>query len=785
MTGVPRLLPSSCIVAGLLLLAAVGWLDGRAAGRQDGSRGVLRATAAVPSSRPVLQSSRPAVLPSTDDLADAAEALLRAGRPWRATELLDSALRDSAGRTPRLVLLGARAAAGWGGWQRVERLLADARWLDSLEGDGHALLARAALDRREGSLAAARARRALMTATDATRGDRTLLLARALDRLNRRDSAAALYRAAAAALPSIADWLLLRAAGITDDADQRRELLRRVRVPAATTRVGWTEAGARERAGARQDAARLYDSLGARITALRLRLQTAANATARTGLRRELVTLLAPRLGPDDTRGAIALLDGRFTPLTAQEQLIVARRAAAIGQSRRAAAGYAVAARAGLLTAQDRLSYASVQVRLGRHEEALTQLARIRNHPLAAEAAYQRARTLMLMGNVERALRELPSVAARFPKDTTAAASALYLHGDLMMDRGADQDARESFLQVATRYPTSGYASRARLRAALITLQLGDEAAAAAAFDALRAAPGGRETAAAAYWAGRAWAAMGDTGAAIVRWRAALGGNQDYYALLAARALGEPFWTAPPPSHAPEPPGAVADAVARIEHLDALGLNSEARFEWNWTLRESERTASTVSVATLLAGAGFTGRAFRLITRGGLRDPMSDGTVVRLLYPLPRRDALETEAARNGLDPLLVAALIRQESAFDPAATSRADARGLMQILPAVGAALARAAGITEWDPVLLYEPEVSMTLGTRHLAAMLEQYPTLEHALAAYNAGGSRVVRWLRTRGVEDDPALFVERIPYAETRDYVRRVVVNLARYKILYGP
>jgi soluble lytic murein transglycosylase len=129
-----------------------------------------------------------------------------------------------------------------------------------------------------------------------------------------------------------------------------------------------------------------------------------------------------------------------------------------------------------------------------------------------------------------------------------------------------------------------------------------------------------------------------------------------------------------------------------------------------------------------------------------------------------------------------VAALIHQESSFNPRATSRAGARGLMQVMPDVGRALARGAGIREWDPLLLYQPEVNLPLGAAHLDAMLRSYPQLEYALAAYNAGGTPVARW-RTMAGAADPELFVERIPYDETRDYVRTLLRNRAIYRELY--
>jgi soluble lytic murein transglycosylase len=106
-----------------------------------------------------------------------------------------------------------------------------------------------------------------------------------------------------------------------------------------------------------------------------------------------------------------------------------------------------------------------------------------------------------------------------------------------------------------------------------------------------------------------------------------------------------------------------------------------------------------------------------------------------------------------------------------------------MQVLPSVGAEIARARGITGYERVLLYQPDVNVRLGMAHLAAMLRQYPSLEYALAAYNAGGSPVQRWRRKRGT-DNPELFIERIPYDETRDYVRILLRNRAMYAMLYG-
>jgi soluble lytic murein transglycosylase len=105
-----------------------------------------------------------------------------------------------------------------------------------------------------------------------------------------------------------------------------------------------------------------------------------------------------------------------------------------------------------------------------------------------------------------------------------------------------------------------------------------------------------------------------------------------------------------------------------------------------------------------------------------------------------------------------------------------------MQIMPEVGRKLAASHGLRGWRDPLLRHPELNLQLGTAHLANLVRQYRDVTHALAAYNAGSGRVARWLTKRGAED-PEVFVERIPFAETRDYVRIVERNRAIYRALY--
>ncbi len=157
----------------------------------------------------------------------------------------------------------------------------------------------------------------------------------------------------------------------------------------------------------------------------------------------------------------------------------------------------------------------------------------------------------------------------------------------------------------------------------------------------------------------------------------------------------------------------------------------------------------------------------------------------RLAFPLPYRSDLEKYSRLNSLDPFLVAALIRQESEFNPKAVSRSNARGLTQILPSTGRQLSRKLRMRGYSTGMLFHPETNLKIGTFYLKAMVDQLQgKQEAALASYNAGKSRVVAWLAMADYRE-PAEFVESIPFSETRIYVESVLRNAEVYRKLYGP
>ena len=154
------------------------------------------------------------------------------------------------------------------------------------------------------------------------------------------------------------------------------------------------------------------------------------------------------------------------------------------------------------------------------------------------------------------------------------------------------------------------------------------------------------------------------------------------------------------------------------------------------------------------------------------------------LFPKAFWPDLRKYSVLNGLDPYLVASLIRQESEFNALALSRANAVGLMQLLPKTGKTVAKQVKLKGYSAPQLYTPAVNLELGTRYFKDMVDKYNgQFEYALAAYNAGSDRVGDWLG-QGHYRDPQEFVESIPFTETREYVQAILRNANVYRQLYG-
>lgn len=611
-----------------------------------------------------------------------------------------------------------------------------------------------------------------------------VLRARAYDRADNLDSARILYEEAAAEAPQIKDWLYLRAAGVARDKSQRDRLLNRIELPAAVARKAPTEAIALERSGDAAAAIAAYTAIGNRFAAIRLGMLKPDDTAAMKSARVALISFIGSASGGQDVRDAIALFDRTWKNPTSAEQLSIGRGAYRSGVSGRAVTGYTKAFTAGLGTAQDRFNSGFLLARLNRDREAMTEYAKITAPAsLAAAARYQRARAMLALGQRENARAALRQITTAYPNDTSAA-SALLLLADLATDDNRDAAARSTLQSLATRYPRTRHAPAALFRAGVIAYVAGDFRTAANELDSVFTLyPAASDALAAGYWAGRAWAARGDTAAAKTRWRRLLEREPaSYYSVKSAQRLGVPLLADTSKTNRYPDVPAVTDAMTRIAILRDFGMDTELRFEQDALYADASETPERlVATAWALSGTDQSSRSMAL-GRRAVAEVGPSAQNYRLVYPVLVREALNTQSKANGLDPALVASLIRQESNFNPRATSPVGARGLMQLMPSVGRTIARSKAIPGYTDESLYDPTVNITLGTQHLSGLFRRTSQLERVLAAYNAGESRVARWI-TKGGVGDPEMFTERIPFVETRDYVRAIIRNRAFYSALY--
>jgi soluble lytic murein transglycosylase len=715
-----------------------------------------------------------------------ARAALDEGRYWRATELLAPVVDVESRRTPEAVLLAARAAGGWHGWTHLQGILASQVWSDSAsEGEAHALLAQAYLNTGNDTLAAYFARSALIRAISREDSStRLVTLASALGRIGDASGAAQAYMSAAALNPVVGDWLRLRAAEWMADSAARAQALATVTLPHAASRAELADVRARENTGDTTGAIAGHMRMGGVAAALSLRRAVAATPEDTASLRADALAALAGVRGAT-VRSIVDVLDSVSSVLSPAEHLFVARALGSMG-GERTVRSFETALNAGMGSSADRFLYGTMLQRLGRNEQAIAQFASVKEPAaLAAAAAYQRARTMLRTAAPEDWRAALRAVVRDYPEDSSSA-TALFLLADLATDEGRDSDARDAFLASARRFPSGPRAPASLFNAAMIAYVQGDFSTAAEEFAALRSGfPQSSEVTAATYWRGRSLASLGDTTAiAASCGRIRTADSLSYYAGLCAERGHLAFrLTAPAKADSFVVVPGLDSAAQRIVELRRLGLEDELVLELERIRAVAGPDAeATLAAANLARELGYGARAISLAQLAQSRGASRDARLFRLLYPNAYSGLVGAEAEPHGMDADLLAGLIRQESLFNPAATSPAGARGLMQIMPAVGSTLARELAFPVWDPALLWQPDVSARLGVQHFADLLgtQQHPF--HVLAAYNAGANRVERWLTKQGMAD-PEVFVERIPFVETRDYVRIVWRNRAIYQALY--
>jgi len=291
----------------------------------------------------------------------------------------------------------------------------------------------------------------------------------------------------------------------------------------------------------------------------------------------------------------------------------------------------------------------------------------------------------------------------------------------------------------------------------------------------------------AAYWAGRAAEAAGDREQAAAWFRRAARHPTAFYGQLAARILAAPlcFSTEEP----------AAPAAARVR-FDARPLAQAARllgeagdFETlSVFVAHLSRQAETPAGHLLVSRIGLAYGAPHISVEAAKRASRNGAPLVALAYPLPF-GAAEIARAPDPPETALALALARQESALNPRAVSRSGARGLMQVMPRTAREVSRRLGLRYSRSRLTEDPGYNIALGSAYLSELLQDYGGSHMlALAAYNAGPTRVNRWLQRYGDPRsgavDPVDWIELVPYPETRNYIQRVLESAVVYRSRLG-
>lgn len=280
------------------------------------------------------------------------------------------------------------------------------------------------------------------------------------------------------------------------------------------------------------------------------------------------------------------------------------------------------------------------------------------------------------------------------------------------------------------------------------------------------------------YWLGRAHAALGaksEAEALYVR----ISGEHHFYGRLAAEELGHAFEL---PAKSPAPSAdelsrvVAVPGLARALALYSVGMRTEATREWIWTIRGMDDR--------MLLAAAELARRNQIWDRAiGTADRTVAAHDFSVRYLAPYREILGEQARVQRLEEPWVYGLVRQESRFIAEAKSSVGASGLMQLMPATARWVARQLGIKGYSADKVTEPQTNAALGTfylKHVLDDLQGSPVM--AAAAYNAGPGRARKWRGPRALEG--AIYAETIPFSETRDYVKKVMVNTLYYSAVFG-
>jgi peptidoglycan lytic transglycosylase len=385
--------------------------------------------------------------------------------------------------------------------------------------------------------------------------------------------------------------------------------------------------------------------------------------------------------------------------------------------------------------------------------------------------------------------------------DSTWMMDALLSAGNMYMLRRDYELAVPFYAEIYQRQKNGRTSPYTHWKSAWLTYRMGKKDDAKRLFEEqIELYPASQEVTAAIYWLGRIAEDEGDKALARAYYQKLTESYRYYYYANLARQrvtkLGEEITDLPSLSKLPAPPAPPHDwepPANNVRAQKAQLLANAALYDFAVAEMQAASAGSppweAKSVAEIYSEQGSYIRSIEALKRaapGYFAAEISQipRPVWEQLFPRPFWEELRRDATANQLDPHLVASLIRQESEFNPGAISRANAMGLMQLLPSVGKGLSKEMKIKHFSSDELLVANTNLLLGTRYFKHMVDHYDgQVEYALAAYNAGEDRVDDW-RKNGNFSDVEEFVESIPFTETREYVQAIMRNAMIYKLLYS-
>lgn len=441
--------------------------------------------------------------------------------------------------------------------------------------------------------------------------------------------------------------------------------------------------------------------------------------------------------------------------------------------------------------------------------------------PLFGDALLEQGRTRFLSGDIPGAIQAYLRIADNYGYLSDTAAEALWRAGYLYGTNNDPVRSREIFLRMAQQYPQNAWTLNGLFLAASAAVTNQEWAVAENLYGRIAAVARGEDQAAAYLWVGRLAAQRGDTVTASDAFRLAIAAApESYFAARAAdiQAGRQPFQ---PPAQLRFEFDEAADQAAaetwlrttfkitqtgdlsalapelardprliRGHELRAVGAYNEALEEFGALLDESRAAGNALASYQLAIYLRDQGTylssivaAADVINAAKVTTLNAPAFIARLRYPVYYIDLVLAEQAEYGIDPLLLFALIRQESLYNASAVSVAGARGLMQVMPATGQFIAGSLGYATHQDSDLLRPYISIMFGAYYLDEQLDRFDNnAAAALAAYNAGPGRAIDWFKLSGGEID--LLMTTITIQETRTYVQRIYSHYTIYRTLYG-